>query len=48
MGWVFIGWIRLTLDRDKWRATVNMVISVSFKVFTVVTLKNAVLWDIKA
>jgi hypothetical protein len=27
IGWEVVGWIDLALDRDKWRAVVNMVMN---------------------
>jgi hypothetical protein len=30
MGWGCMNWIDVALDRDQWRALVNMVMNVSF------------------
>jgi hypothetical protein len=27
IGWSFMDWIEMTLDRDQWRALVNMVMN---------------------
>jgi hypothetical protein len=39
-------WIELAHDRNQLRAHVNMVINVRFGVFTAMTIKNAVFYDV--
>jgi hypothetical protein len=39
-------WIDLTQDSDQWRALVNTVMSIRFEVFTAVTMKKAVFWNV--
>jgi hypothetical protein len=44
-----VDWIGLSQDRYGWRALVNVVMNlrnVRFEVFTAVTMKNDVFWDV--
>jgi hypothetical protein len=46
VGWDAVDWIHLAQDRDLRKALVNMVMNVRFEVFTAVTMKNGVFWDV--
>jgi hypothetical protein len=40
-------WIGVAQDKDQWRALVRTIMNyVRFEDFTVVTMKNAVFWDV--
>jgi hypothetical protein len=41
-----VDWIGLAQARYRWRALVNPLMNVGFEVFTAVTMKNGIFWDV--